>query len=98
MRPAGPPTFEKTVQCYNKPDQRSCEQAECSWSSGACKLLYNAIAIAKAIEKDQATSYSCDGIKTQVGDEQRCLKPKDAFKDCPECPEMVVVPAGEFIM
>ena len=23
---------------------------------------------------------------------------KDAFRDCPDCPEMIVVPAGEFIM
>src|SRR5262245_51894192 len=29
---------------------------------------------------------------------RRCLKPKDSFRDCPECPEMVVVPAGEFMM
>jgi formylglycine-generating enzyme required for sulfatase activity len=26
------------------------------------------------------------------------LKPKDTFKDCPDCPEMVVVPAGSFTM
>jgi formylglycine-generating enzyme required for sulfatase activity len=26
------------------------------------------------------------------------LNPKDTFKDCPECPEMVVVPTGFFIM
>jgi formylglycine-generating enzyme required for sulfatase activity len=25
-------------------------------------------------------------------------KPRETFKDCPECPEMVVVPAGSFIM
>ena len=29
---------------------------------------------------------------------RRCLKPKDTFKDCDTCPEMVVVPAGEFMM
>jgi formylglycine-generating enzyme required for sulfatase activity len=26
------------------------------------------------------------------------LKPKDSFKECPDCPEMVVVPAGSFTM
>lgn len=26
------------------------------------------------------------------------LKPLDIFKECPPCPEMIVVPAGEFIM
>ncbi len=40
----------------------------------------------------------CDGVETQVGNERRCLKPKDSFRDCPECPEMVVIPAGEFMM
>jgi formylglycine-generating enzyme required for sulfatase activity len=40
----------------------------------------------------------CDGIETSVGPERRCLKPGDSFKDCPKCPEMVVVPAGSFIM
>src|SRR5262249_33730118 len=45
----------------------------------------------------------CDGVAITVGqNERRCLKPgagkTDWFKDCPTCPEMVVVPAGEFIM
>jgi formylglycine-generating enzyme required for sulfatase activity len=29
---------------------------------------------------------------------ERALNPKDAFKDCARCPEMVVVPAGSFMM
>jgi formylglycine-generating enzyme required for sulfatase activity len=29
---------------------------------------------------------------------ERALKPKDRFKECGFCPEMVVVPAGEFMM
>lgn len=33
-----------------------------------------------------------------IGSEKRCLKPKDTFKDCPDCPEMVVMPAGSFTM
>jgi formylglycine-generating enzyme required for sulfatase activity len=28
----------------------------------------------------------------------RVLKPRDMFKDCTTCPELVVVPAGEFMM
>jgi len=40
----------------------------------------------------------CDGVETLAGGELRCLKPKDAFRDCPDCPEMVVVPAGIFTM
>jgi formylglycine-generating enzyme required for sulfatase activity len=30
--------------------------------------------------------------------EQRALRPQDLFKECEACPEMVVVPAGEFTM
>ena len=30
--------------------------------------------------------------------EECSLKPKDAFKECEKCPEMIVVPAGEFNM
>jgi formylglycine-generating enzyme required for sulfatase activity len=30
--------------------------------------------------------------------EERALQPKDLFKECRDCPEMVVIPAGEFVM
>jgi formylglycine-generating enzyme required for sulfatase activity len=45
----------------------------------------------------------CDGIEIAVGQsERRCLKlgagKTEYFKDCPTCPEMVVVPAGSFAM
>jgi formylglycine-generating enzyme required for sulfatase activity len=43
-------------------------------------------------------SARCDGVVTHVGSERRCLKPKDTLRDCPDCPEMVVVPAGHFTM
>ncbi len=26
------------------------------------------------------------------------LKPGETFRDCPDCPEMVVIPAGSFMM
>src|SRR5262249_48039106 len=29
---------------------------------------------------------------------ERALKPKDTFKECVMCPEMVVIPAGSFLM
>ena len=29
---------------------------------------------------------------------ERALKPKDSFKECDACPEMIVVPAGSFMM
>jgi formylglycine-generating enzyme required for sulfatase activity len=30
--------------------------------------------------------------------EERGLKPKDTFKECNDCPEMAVIPAGSFVM
>jgi formylglycine-generating enzyme required for sulfatase activity len=30
--------------------------------------------------------------------QERGLKPKDSFRECENCPEMVVVPAGSFTM
>src|SRR5262245_51929415 len=47
----------------------------------------------------------CDGVEVPVDrltKQKRCLpllpSPVQGFKDCPACPEMVVVPAGRFVM
>lgn len=48
-----------------------------------------------------AAAQQCDGVELTVGaDERRCLRPGqgERFKDYPDCPEMVVVPAGTFMM
>src|SRR5262245_31398312 len=48
-----------------------------------------------------AAAQSCDGVRVELGTGgTRCLKPGAGkrFRDCPECPEMVVVPAGAFTM
>jgi hypothetical protein len=37
---------------------------------------------------------ACDGVETLVGNEPRCLKPKDSFKDCPECTSAATLHAG----
>jgi len=43
-----------------------------------------------------------DGVAVSVADSNKrpCIKPGsgESFKDCPDCPEMVVVPAGSFRM
>jgi formylglycine-generating enzyme required for sulfatase activity len=31
-------------------------------------------------------------------EQERLLKPKDSFQECADCPEMVLLPAGEFMM
>lgn len=48
-----------------------------------------------------SAAQQCDGVELAVGtDERRCFRPGagERFKDCPDCPEMVVVPAGTFVM
>jgi formylglycine-generating enzyme required for sulfatase activity len=40
----------------------------------------------------------CGGVETFVANERRCLLPKENFRDCPTCPEMVVVPVGGFTL
>jgi formylglycine-generating enzyme required for sulfatase activity len=44
----------------------------------------------------------CDGVLVPVAPSNSwvCIKPGsgESFKDCPDCPEMVVVPAGSFLM
>lgn len=56
-----------------------------------------------------AYSSACDGVGVYVGilptkTKKLCLKPGggekagQSFRDCPECPEMVVIPSGSFMM
>ena len=48
-----------------------------------------------------AMAQTCDGLDVAAGaDERRCIQPGSGqrFKDCADCPEMVVVPAGSFTM
>jgi formylglycine-generating enzyme required for sulfatase activity len=48
-----------------------------------------------------SAAQQCDGVEVPLGTRaSRCLKPgaDERFKDCADCPEMVVVPAGTFTM
>jgi formylglycine-generating enzyme required for sulfatase activity len=70
----------------------------------ALLLLLLVLAFARAeTPTPAARSVRCDGIEVTVGGRERsCMRPSagktDWFKDCPLCPEMVVVPEGSFIM
>jgi formylglycine-generating enzyme required for sulfatase activity len=41
---------------------------------------------------------SAPGVTPLAPERERSLKPKDSFKECDNCPEMVVIPAGSFMM
>ncbi len=51
---------------------------------------------------NESARASCDGVEVAVAAEKKCFKTgagkTEWFKDCPSCPEMVVVPAGEYLM
>jgi formylglycine-generating enzyme required for sulfatase activity len=57
-----------------------------------------AVLIALPLLAPVSAHAACEGVEVQVGDARQCLKPKDTFKDCNDCPEMVVMPAGSFVM
>jgi formylglycine-generating enzyme required for sulfatase activity len=40
----------------------------------------------------------CLGVQATVQGQSKCLTPQQVFTDCEACPEMVVVPAGGFVM
>jgi formylglycine-generating enzyme required for sulfatase activity len=44
------------------------------------------------------SSPRCDGVQITIAGAPRCSKPGQSFKDCVDCPVMVVVPAGEILM
>src|SRR5262249_43550729 len=46
----------------------------------------------------QTVSLSRDVAKALSLPEECGLKPKQAFRECQNCPDMVVIPAGEFMM
>ena len=85
-------------------DRPACEtDTSCAWVDNGRRCQRKSGGLATAILETLPASKptpegSCAGVEALVGNEKRCLKPKDRFKDCPECPEMVVVPAGAFIM
>jgi formylglycine-generating enzyme required for sulfatase activity len=41
---------------------------------------------------------ACEGISVATADGPKCLKPGDQFTECENCPDMVVVPTGNFLM
>jgi formylglycine-generating enzyme required for sulfatase activity len=92
-----------TLSCESHSERAQCElDTFCAWAIDrlGCQRKSGSLATAmlEALPTSKPTGTACPGVETLVGNEKRCLKPGDGFKDCPECPEMVVVPAGEFMM
>lgn len=59
------------------------------------------VAVGITEERPAGGTGTCDGFEVSLGTGgTKCVKPGSgqSFKDCPDCPEMVVVPAGTFNM
>lgn len=57
--------------------------------------------VASAAPVKPPASPTCDGVEVSLGSGSKvCIQPGSgkSFRDCPTCPEMVVVPAGKFLI
>ena len=98
-----PTTTTGMPRCKYYLERALCElNVMCSWAANAkCQQKVGGLATAmlEALPASKPTPEGpCAGVETLVGNEKRCLKPGDNFKDCPDCPEMVVVLADSFMM
>jgi len=70
-----------------------------SMRSGIALLCMVIVGIfALSFLSQQTTSSAPEGFGPLTIDRERALGPKDSFKECENCPAMVVVPAGSFVM
>jgi formylglycine-generating enzyme required for sulfatase activity len=68
---------------------------------GVASTAVMCLSVIWSIGGSHAAAQRCDGVQVAIGiGEQRCLKPGagESFKDCPGCPDMVVIPVGSFTM
>jgi formylglycine-generating enzyme required for sulfatase activity len=98
-----PPTITGMLRCEAYADRGACEgDTLCSWADvrKQCERKSGGLstALLEASPSKRVPEPSCVGVETLIGNTRRCLKSRDSFKDCPDCPEMVVVPAGNFVM
>ncbi len=59
-----------------------------------------ALALAAYLSRDRLKQeiYLLANVRALTAAQERALKPGDSFKECTDCPEMVVAPAGRFTM
>jgi hypothetical protein len=100
-----PVDFESFARFF--PDSVHKTEAEAAATSLRAKAQAKtaALEIAPPAMPEPPPPPACEGgLVAAVGNagvaaaSERCLKPKDVFRDCENCPEMVVIPAGGFTM
>lgn len=78
-------------------DEKQSKRCQRAWLRSA-GLICASLAIAAPFRGASETPPRCEGLVVKIEGENRCLTTGSSFKDCAQCPEMVVLPAGEFIM
>jgi formylglycine-generating enzyme required for sulfatase activity len=85
--------------------QRLAIAATCSCIAAGCLFVPNGQAQAQTatqMSPVQVTVTQAPAASTEAAPlspmQEKTLKPKDTFKECANCPEMMVVPAGSFMM
>jgi formylglycine-generating enzyme required for sulfatase activity len=77
-------------------------QRQVRWAEAFAVLCAIALLLAAMAWWKQAwlkeSAYAWSNVDTLTTAQERALKPKDSFKECTNCPQMVVVPAGSFVM
>ncbi len=61
-------------------------------------LLFTDIAISQVSNTDSLLPIEGVVIPKAHTNQPKTIKPGAVYKDCDDCPEMVVIPAGSFIM
>jgi formylglycine-generating enzyme required for sulfatase activity len=78
------PTIQ-LLDCAALTEEEVCKGLMCTWEAARCHETTASVSPATA-------------AKPLSNAEERALKPGDNFKECDNCPEIVVMPAGRFMM
>jgi formylglycine-generating enzyme required for sulfatase activity len=93
--------FDARAACAGAGATQGVGQRSVSNQMTPARVALTWLAVIWSIGASPAAAQACNGVQVEIGaSEQRCLKPGSGqpFKDCRDCPEMVVVPAGSFVM
>jgi formylglycine-generating enzyme required for sulfatase activity len=78
------PTIQ-LLDCTTLTDEAVCKGLMCTWEAARC-------------HEATATTGLTAAAKPLSNAEEQALKRGDNFRECDNCPEMVVIPAGSFVM
>jgi formylglycine-generating enzyme required for sulfatase activity len=77
---------------------RASNNEQIPWVSSSLVDEFNFGSTSKTSQTETPTRVAGSGNIPLTQEREWLLKPKDTFKECADCPEMVLVPAGEFMM